>query len=357
MTLADVGDRVAASRQYIQKLESSVGCSPPADEMLAALAEVVDVPLGFFFEPLPAEVREEECFFRKRRTTPQHIRTRAVAYGTFFSFILHRLEEDIELPPVNVPDIPAQSRQEIERAAEKCRILWGLYLDAPIQNITRVLERAGCVVTTFAGVSEKIDAFSYFWDRPVIVRSTDKSSTSRARFDLAHELGHLVIHRHLQSGEPELEDQANYFANAFLLPRTGFLREFPTERLEWREILNLKKRWGVSMQAIIRRAYDLGLITAVQYRNAQVYFSRTGQRTHEKGEEFVPEETPEIVLDSLMVLKENLAITPLDLADEIQLKSTIFGKFGIEIQAEDTSETDTAPVIPLEKYRQKENGR
>lgn len=351
LTLAEIGEKVSVTRQYIQKIESSAAPSPPSEEMVAALAEIVDVPPGFFFEPLQEELQEEECFFRKRKTTPQHLQARAVSYGTLFSLILARLEQDIELPEVNIPDIPAIAREEIERAAEKCRLHWGLYLDAPIENVTRVLEQAGCVVTTFAGVSDKIDAFSYFRDRPVIVRSLDKGSPSRARFDLAHELGHLVLHRHLQPGDPELEDQANHFANAFLLPRAGFLREFPAGGLDWRGILAVKKRWGVSMQAIIRRAYDLNLISAVQYRNAHVHFSRTKQRTCEQGEEYVPEETPEIVIDGLNLLKENLAVSHGDFVASINLKRNVFQRFGIETP--EPAERPTPPVIRLDNYRKR----
>jgi Zn-dependent peptidase ImmA (M78 family)/DNA-binding XRE family transcriptional regulator len=352
LTLAEVGEKISVTRQYIQKIESSDNCSPPSDDLIAALAEIVNVPVGFFFESAPQEVSEEDCFFRKRKTTPQHIQMRAASYGVIFNLILARLEQDIELPPVNISDIAVKSREDIERAAEKCRMAWGLYLDAPIQNVTRVLERAGCVVTTFADVSDKIDAFSYFQDRPVIVRSLDKGSPSRARFDLAHELGHLVMHRNLQPGGPELEDQANNFASAFLLPRIAFLREFPSHRLEWRKILDLKKRWGVSMQAIIRRAYDLNLITAVQYRNAHVHFSRTKQRVHEDGEEFIPVESPEIIIDGLNILYESLSISPSTFLEEIKLNRDVFDKFDIDISnLEVDREKWPSTVVSIDKYR------
>jgi Zn-dependent peptidase ImmA (M78 family)/DNA-binding XRE family transcriptional regulator len=352
LTLAEVGEQISVTRQYIQKIESSDDCSPPREDMVAALAEIVNVPVGFFFEPATTEVNEEDCFFRKRKTTPLHIQTRAASYGMIFNLILARLEQDIELPPVNVPDITIQTREDIERATEKCRLKWDLFLDAPIQNVTRVLEHAGCVVTTFADVSDKVDAFSYIHDRPVIVRSLDKGSPSRARFDLAHELGHLVMHRNLQPGDSDLEDQANYFASSFLLPRTAFLREFPSERLEWRKILELKKRWGVSQQAIIRRAYDLDLITAVQYRNAHVYFSRTNQRKNERGEDFIPVETPEILSEGLSLLNKNLSVSPSLFLEEIRLNRDMFDKFDIDTSTfESSSGKKNTPVVPIDKYR------
>lgn len=352
LTLAEVGDKISVSRQYIQKIELACSGSPPNEDMVAALAEVMDVPINFFYEPPLTEIREEDCFFRKLKTTPQHIQARATSYGAIFNLILDRLEQDIELPQVNVPEVNVKSREDIERAAEKCRLHWNLYLDAPVQNVTRVLERAGCVITTFAEVSDKIDAFSYFRHRPVIVRSLDKGSPSRARFDLAHELGHLTMHRNLQPGSTELEEQANNFASAFLLPRMAFLREFPSNRFEWKLILDLKKRWGVSMQAIIRRAYDLNLISAVQYRNAQVYFSRTKQRVNEKGEEFIEHETPEIVIDGLKLLSEHLSITPKRFLEDIKLNRDIFDKFNIDVSdINDMEVNKDSNVIELCKYR------
>ena len=112
------------------------------------------------------------------------------------------------------------------------------------------------------------------------------------------------------------------------------------------------------MHAIFRRSYDLNLITAVQYRNAHVHFSRTKQRTSEQGEEYVPEETPEIVIDGLNLLKENLAISYGDFATSINLKSNVLQRFGMDLpEPANAVEPATGPdksasrVISLEQYR------
>ena len=327
-TLAELGEKVSVTRQYMQRLEADP-TSLPAEDLIAALAEILHVERSFFFEPLRAELQEEICHFRKLKTTPMHVRKRALAYGTIFNAIVSYIDAKFELPPINIPAANAATRSDLERVAEKCRRSWGLGLDAPIHNMVRTLEHAGAVVTTFEGVSASIDAFSYMHSRPIVVRNTAKVSNSRARFDMAHELGHLVLHQGMEADSPSLEDQANQFASAFLLPRTAFLKEFPKHhRIDWFELLQMKTRWGVSIQAIIRRAYDLGLIGAVQYRNAHVYISRNGWKTREPGEDSIPPETPEIIPTAFQLLAKQ-GVSSEDIARELHIGRIIMQTFAI----------------------------
>ncbi|MCP4344456.1 MAG: ImmA/IrrE family metallo-endopeptidase [Desulfobacterales bacterium] len=329
-TLAELGEHVAVSRQYLQRVEVNPSISPNA-ELINALAEVLHVKPEFFFEPLTGEVREETCRFRKLKTTPKHIRNRAISYGTIFNLILLYLENEFDIPPVNIPSVSIKTREDTERASEKCRVRWKLLRDAPVHNMIRSLERAGIVTTTFGEVSDKIDAFSYLSVRPVIVRNTEKNSTSRARFDLAHELGHLVLHQGIEEDEPYLEEQANHFASAFLLPRVAFFQEFPrSSRINWGELIDMKTRWGVSLQAIIRRAYDLGIINAVAYRKANVYINQLGWRTNEPAEEKIPAEHPEIVPECFEMLN-NQGVSPGDIAYMLYLTVFILEKFGLSV--------------------------
>ncbi len=334
LTLADLGEQVSTTRQYIQRLEVTTD-QAPSSELLAAMAEVLHVDEEFFFMPLTDEVKEDQGHFRKLQTTPQNVRYRILSYGTIFNMIVNYLDTVLSLPEVDIPSIPVVTVEDIEIAAEACREKWGLFLDAPITNITRTLERAGVVVTTFEGVSEKVDAFSLVRGRPVIVRNMDKGSTSRARFDLAHECGHLVMHEGIETGDPATEAEANRFASAFLLPRGAFYREFPrTSQIDWRAMFQLKERWGVSIQAIVRRAYDLGIITAVQYRNANVYMSRNGWK---RGEPREPQpEWPEIIPLAIQALKNTQGVTCADMAKQLRLNKEVLAVFGIECSDEAT---------------------
>lgn len=355
ITLEDLGKQVSVTRQYVQRLEVDPA-TIPSDDLLAALAEVLHVELEFFFEPMVREVQEEVCYFRRRKTTPMHVRRRALSYGTIFNAILSYLDHEFEFPEINIPLASAtQTSEDIERAAENCRIHWGLYLDAPIQNMIRTVECAGGVVTTFKGVSDHIDAFSYVHSRPVVVRNTAKTSTSRARFDIAHELGHLVLHQGLETDDSQLEDEANRFASAFLLPRIAFIKEFPKHhRIDWKELLKMKKRWGVSLQAIIRRAYDLGIIGAVQYRNAHVYISRNKWKTNEPGEELIPAESPEIVAAGFQLLAEK-GIFPEDVASELHITVSVLEEFEIPLPQRPLSSGINNTISMAKKRAQRRN--
>ena len=350
LTLAELGEQVSTTRQYIHRLEVSKDQSPSV-ELLSALAETLLVKDDFFFLPLTDEVKEDQGHFRKLQTTPQNVRQRVLSYGTMFNMIVNYLDTVLSLPEVNIPTIPVNTIEEIEKAAETCRERWGLYLDAPITNVTRTLENAGVVVTTFEGVSEKVDAFSLVRGRPVIVRNMDKDSTSRARFDLAHECGHLVMHEGIETGDPETETEANRFASAFLLPRGAFFREFPrTRQIDWKAMFHLKDRWGASVQAIVRRASDLGIITAVQYRNANVYMSRNGWK---RGEPCEPQpEFPEIIPLAIKALKDIQGISCADMAERLHIAQDALAVFGIECTAEPTQIQN---VISLASRRAKIN--
>jgi transcriptional regulator with XRE-family HTH domain len=118
LTLADLGAKVSVTKQYIQKLESDPGISPSQD-MLYALPELLEVEVDFFFEPLTGDVTEEECHFRKLQTTPNNMRLRALSYGTIFNLIISYLDQELELPLVNIPALQVKSREDIENATNR----------------------------------------------------------------------------------------------------------------------------------------------------------------------------------------------------------------------------------------------
>jgi Zn-dependent peptidase ImmA (M78 family) len=159
-------------------------------------------------------------------------------------------------------------------------------------------------VSFFGGVSERVDALSIDRRRPMIIRSEAKPSACRLRFDLAHECGHLVMHRGIETGDKVTEDQANRFASAFLLPRASFIHEFPRGRfLNWQAIYDMKLRWKVSAAAILRRAYDLKMLSADQYRTGYIHLSKTGQKKVERFDDAIVSEQPELLPSAMMALE------------------------------------------------------
>ena len=290
-SLEEVGTAVQSTRQYIHQIET--GSRVPNEGMLSALAESLGVTEKFFHLHSVSPVSPEQCHFRKQFTTPASVTGQVLARGTLLDTFVSHIDRKLELPRVDFPDVAAKNAEEIERAAEHCRRHWRLGFNAPITNMMRVVENAGAIVTYFGGVSERVDALSMDRRRPIVVRSAAKESLCRQRFDLAHECGHLVMHRGVQTGDHDTEDQANRFASAFLLPRTGFINEFPRGSvLNWPALYKLKLRWKVAVRAIVRRAFDLQLITANQYRSANIHLMKTGQSKVERHDESMPMEQP-----------------------------------------------------------------
>jgi Zn-dependent peptidase ImmA (M78 family)/DNA-binding XRE family transcriptional regulator len=300
LSLDELGGLVGVSRQFVHQLET--GAKDPTQELLAALAAVLGVTKSFFASPILRAVREDDCHFRRLATAPRTILAQAAARGTTVEAIVEALDQRLRLPAVDfLESANPVSLDEVEGIAEDARHHWGLGLDAPITNMTRVVENAGAVVIHFDDISDRIDALSIARRRPLIVRSSAKTSAVRLRFDLAHEAGHLLMHQGVVTGDKVTEGQAHRFAAAFLIPRGAFAKEFPRSRraLDWSRLFEMKLRWRMSVRAIIRRAFDLGLIDAAQYRIGNIHLAKTVQAKAEKFDDSLEPERPELLHGAL----------------------------------------------------------
>lgn len=350
-TQAELGERIGVTHQYIGYLET--GHKFPAPLMLEAIADATGFATTFFYQALVDEFRDEECHFRRRSTTPVSVRTRVLAHGTLFGALVSYIEEILALPAENVPSFRPRSIEDIESAADRCRIQWGLGRDVPIKTLTRVIERAGVVVTRFEGSSTKVDAFSRAGKRSVVVLNTEKGAPSRTRFDLAHEAGHLVMHGGLTTGDVETERQADRFASALLLPRAGYIREFPRgQRMDWAALFRLKKRWGTSVAAQVRRAYDLRLIDAAQYQRAYKYMAAQGWLKGEPDELEVEE--PELIQLSLAEIEKHFRTPPVEVCRRLRWRKHTFEKVAVVSLPEETPE-ERDQIIQLDLVRAERN--
>lgn len=275
-TIAALASELMVSPQLVAKWET--GEREPGDR-LAALALALDFPEEFF---LGGDVRSTDpagVSFRKRRATTKALRDRNVAVGDLAAEIvspgIHRV---LSLPD---PDVPDLSESDPLGAARALRRQWGLGT-GPIGNMVHLLEAKGVEVFFVDEASDSVDGFCLWRDgRPFVFLSTVKPDGARARFDAAHELGHLVLHpgRDFEAlPDDQAEREANAFASAFLLPAETFGYEAPSV-LDFQAFERLRARWGASIQAMVRRQRDLGRFTPWQYENAMVRMSGMGWRS------------------------------------------------------------------------------
>jgi Zn-dependent peptidase ImmA (M78 family) len=187
------------------------------------------------------------------------------------------IEARFDLPPPELPDLGRDANAEAAAAA--LRRAWGLG-ELPIKNMIHLLESKGVRVYSLAIDAAEVDAFS-LWrrDRPFVFLNTLKSA-EHGRFDAAHELGHLILHRHAAPNGQTAEQDANAFASALLMP-TASVRAHAPRFATIDNIMRLKKVWGVSLAAMTYRLHKLDLLSEWHYRKLYIEISSCGFRKSE----------------------------------------------------------------------------
>ncbi|MEQ5232893.1 MULTISPECIES: XRE family transcriptional regulator [Providencia] len=354
LSLEQVAERVGKTRQYIQRLETDD--ASPTQELTNELANALQVNIDFFYENSDVLVNEEIVHFRKRSSTRMSTKLATLSRAELYRRLINIFDEYLNLPPVKFPSIKVVTQDDIERAAEKCRSDWGLGM-GPIENMTRLAEKLGAFVTSFESVSDEVDALSVPLSRPFIVRNMAKRSPCRQRFDIAHEVGHLILHEGISTGDRITESQANRFASALLLPRSSMAKYFPRPiggRIDWKGLSNFKLTWNVSKAAIIYRAHQLSLLTDAQYKTAFFGLKRKGEAIDEKEDYLIKHEKPEFFHRAIRVLINELGISPQDLANRLRISVNMLSNLSGDILlSEKTLQSEESNVVSLAGYRLK----
>lgn len=310
LTKKALAEALGCDQKTVIRYES--GEAEPPAESLAALASALGFPKSFFYasdidEPLP-----EAASFRSLSTMPARERDAALAAGAFAFVLSDWIEDKFKLPSHAIID--CKEHADPEAMARMLREEWALG-ERPIKNMVQLLEAKGVRVFSLAENTRTVDAFS-MWRRdiPYVFLNTQKTA-ERSRFDAAHELGHLVLHRH---GGPQggriVEDEANQFASAFLMPEGDVKARLPRV-LSLNQIVEAKKFWRVSVSALNYRLHRLHITTDWQYRNFCIQISERFRQTEPYG---IERETSVIWEKILGLLKED-GMTKHDVAKSIHL--------------------------------------
>lgn len=346
MTLNDIAEGIEKTRQYVSQLETK-GKLREDDKTVESMAQLLEVTPSFFYRQATTPLSEEQANFRKLATTKTSMKQKILARGTVFDEVVDFIGTKVRLPAIDFPDHSgAETIDEIERAAEKVRIHWGLGY-GPISHMVRVVERAGAVVTFFHDASTEVDALSITSKRPIIVRNDAKKSPFRLRFDMAHELGHLVLHEGLTTGDRKTESEANRFAAAFLLPRSTFIKAFPRRgsRIDWNGLSEMKMEFQVTKAAILYRARSLGILDDYQYRGAIITMKNRGESIDEIEDKFIISEEAEVLPAAMKILHESHKISHQDLANKIGVTSQFLSQ--IVPSNVEATKTPTPPKLRL----------
>jgi Zn-dependent peptidase ImmA (M78 family)/DNA-binding XRE family transcriptional regulator len=290
---------------------------PPSDETSLVIADALKFPIAFFTgEPLE-ELDEQGVSFRSMKRMTASQKHAALAAGAFAYEISKWIEQRFRLPQVNVPDL---SGEEPDAAARIVRNEWDLG-QYSLKNMVHLVESKGVRVFSLFENAREIDAFSIWKGSTPFIFSNRLKSSAHRRFDIAHELGHLVLHKRGAPNGPAAEREADAFAAAFLMPAET-VKASSTRMETVDDLIRLKKTWMVSVGALARRLRDTGMTSDWGYRTLCIEISQRGYRTSEP-EDYPPEKSLvwEKVMTSLRSSGEGAATIATDLSiptDEVE---------------------------------------
>jgi len=315
----------------------------PSDDTIRRLAIELDFPVAFFLQD--EELQTIDCdaaSFRSLSKMSAAQRDMALFSGALTVTLNRAIEERFELPEADLPDL---RDSEPETAAATLRRHWGQG-EQPIKNMIHLLEAHGVRVFSLAIDAAEVDAFSMWKEqRPFVFLNTLKQS-ERSRFDAAHELGHLVLHRHgSPNGSQEIEKEANDFASAFLMPRSSVLTYAP-KFISVDSQIALKKVWGVSVSALTYRMHKVGLLSEWQYRELFMQIAKRGYRKKEP--ESLPRETSQVLAKVFSALRHE-GVGKASIAKELHiseadLNEMVFGLVLNTIKSDGGKSTTPRPL-------------
>lgn len=345
LTVTALANETGISKQSISLYENNE--NKPDYERGYKLAAALQVPYEFFLQKDACPAQTAATYFRSLASTSKLSRTSQSIKLEYIAKIYEALLNYIDFPTLNLPDVEFIGSEndfdeednhrtliELEHIAADVRTLWGLG-DGPIDDLQYALESNGIVVTGFDASENKIDAFSQriitsTGEVCIVALNQGEKPEGRIRFDMAHELAHILIHPWSEDLDciskeefKQRETQANIFAGAFLLPRESFSKDIMAHPTDLKYYQWLKKKWKVSIQAMIYRSHQLKIISSNQYQYMMRQISKNGWRHSEPGD------TPYFIGENIFQGAINL------LKEENVLNSkaimALFAKYGVSL--------------------------
>jgi len=323
-TIKELAEKIECSRQTISAYENGKESNPDFS-IITRLSEFLGFPVQFFYEH-SLDYKVGSTYFRAQLTTKGRYRKQQVEKMALISAVYSFIGKYINFPKFE-PLCCVESKTP-EELAEALRVHWKLG-DKPIDDIVFVAESKGIIVTKFTSETSTIDACSQMVDIGgdnvfLIGYSDNKQSAARIHFDVAHELGHILMH---EFGEDvncltkeefrEREMEAHAFAAAFLLPQNSFYRDIINLPFTVPHYTQLKRKWKTSIAAMARRTHGLGVVSYDEYQNMMRILQRRGLRKDEPLDDELTTSSPKLLRSAIQILLNENVFTPREFIDEM----------------------------------------
>jgi len=326
LSINDLAEILGVTKQAISQYETQN--VTPEFEKMRILTEKLKFPSSYFFQKDIYDVNTKTTYFRALLSANKNARLQQQVKLKHLAIIYQVLNKYLEFPILNIPKFKYDDKLDFEQIALDLRNYWDIG-EKPIDNISHLLEKNGIIVASYPVNQNNIDAYSQKIkvegnDRYIIVLSNDKNLAARSNFDAAHELGHILLHDwNIDIEELPREDfkqqerEANYFAAAFLLPKNAFLRDVSLYPRDLKYYIELKKKWKVSISAMLIRANRLGVLTDNQYQYLMKQMAINNWRKREPLDNVLIKQEPILLNKSIEILMQNNIFNPQEFMDEL----------------------------------------
>lgn len=355
LTVEELAEKVGVSKQAISQYENNLVELPL--EKVFILSNALNFPIDYFTNKHEQSVEIGTTYFRSLLRTNSKARkqqeTRLEHLGVIYSF----LNQYIDFPALNLPTFGAELSPK--DAARELRNFWGIG-SSPIDNITHLLEENGILITLLETSTKDIDAFSqresingkevFF-----IAVSKETQSASRFQFDIAHELGHIILHEWSENVElldreqfKTREKEANSFASEFLLPSDAYYEDAVGIFNRVESYIPLKRKWKVSIGAMAYKNRELGIISQRQYQYLLSIMNKQNIKNSEPLDDIIPIPYPTMFNDAVSLLFEEGIFTATKFIEKLS-------SFGLPMKYEEVENLLDLPKDTLKPEAQKKS--
>ncbi len=309
LTQAQLAEQAEVTQAALSRYEN--GLRDPEPDTLEQLASAVGVNSRLLtnMSQIAGSIATE-AHMRRRATAPARVWRRLEAGINVLRAQMRLLLSVIDYHPPNTMPTLDPIEYPPHEAARLVRAQWRMP-QGPVRNLTAWMESAGCLIIERDFGSPRVDGLSQWIDDHPIIMINSRVPTDRKRLTLAHELGHIVMHSEPIHLSKQSEEEAMRFAAEFLMPAHMIRPELRQRSLG--HFANLKRKWMVSIAALIERAHNLGTITQTNRTTLYKALSARGWRKREPLSEQLPPETPSTPASIVNALEE-LAYHPQQIA-------------------------------------------
>lgn len=294
LTQEALSEKTGISQGTISKIENRQ--IELTDAVVAKIAMAFDYPTTFFTDSSETLAITSLTYRHTSNSSIGELNAIAAEYSMLCG-VADQLSSNLNIHPKTewIDDLALREDPSggdvIEKLAEKTRDRLGLPSAGNIGNLTRALERVGIIVAPLHSLISKQKAnlnsdgvtmpTREGRSMPVIGYSIRNNTGDRLRFTIAHELGHLVLHKYRKPANyREMEREAHRYAGALLMPQAD-AKILLDEHFMLSDLVRLKASWGMSIAAMVIRASNLGIIGANRTRSLQIQINSRGWRKQE----------------------------------------------------------------------------